>query len=177
MKIRNLLLNIAILFALLTGTAMAEPKNGFGFNAGLANHSGDCGGCAGSSTSGLSVGLDYQFALTDKLSINPFLMTSEETNSDISATTVGHGILGAQLRYWVGDMFFGGHLGVYSEVVATNFAALTGSGGGAGLVAGWEKQDGGLYAMGQYDSATVKYAGTPDTKFTALRFSVGYRWK
>jgi hypothetical protein len=176
MKIRNLLLNTAMLFALLTGTAVAEPKNGFGLNAGLASHSRDCGGCAGSSTSGLSIGLDYQFALSDKFSLSPFLMTSAESTS-VSGITAGHGILGAQLRYWVGEMFFGGHLGVYSEVLVNGPTSLSGSGVGGGLVAGWEKQDGGLYFMGQLDSATVAYSGLGDVPFTAFRLSAGYRWK
>jgi len=177
MKTRNLLLNTAMLFALLTGTAMAAPKNGFSLNAGLASHNRDCNGCAGSSTSGLSLGLDYQFALSDKLSISPFLMTSGETSSNASGTTVSHGILGAQLRYWAGDMFFGGHLGRYSEVLTSGGFSLSGTGGGAGLVAGWENPDGGLYVMGQVDSTTVNYSGFTDIKLSAFRLSLGYRWK
>jgi len=161
---------------------VAEPKNGFGLNAGLVSHSRDCGGCAGSSTSGLSIGLDYQFALSDNWSISPFLMTSGETSKNVPGTTVNHGILGAQLRYWAGDMFFGGHLGSYSEVITATVgsisASISGSGGGAGLVAGWEKPDGGLYVMGQLDSATIDYPSpTADVKFSAFRLSAGYRWK
>lgn len=177
MNTSGLLLNTAILFVLLTGTAMADPKNGFSLNAGVSSHSRDCGVCAGSSTSGLSIGADYQFALSDTLSISPFLMSSGETASNTSGTTYAHGILGAQLRYWAGDMFFGGHLGSYTEVLTNGGLSLSGSGGGAGLVAGWEKPDGGLYVMGQLDSATVKYSGFNDIKFSALRLSAGYRWK
>lgn len=177
MKTGNLLLSAAALFVLLTGTALAEPRNGFSVNAGLVSHSRDCGGCLGSSTSGLSLGLDYQFALSDKLSISPFLMTSAETSSNVSGTTVNHGILGAQLRYWVGDAFFGGHVGAYSEVLTSGSLSLNGSGGGAGLVAGWEKPNGGMYFMGQFDSATIRYSGYQDIKFNAFRLSIGYRWK
>lgn len=175
MKIGNLLMNTAMLFALVTGTAVAEPKNGFGLNAGLASHNRDCGGCAGSSTSGLSLGLDYQFALSDKWSISPFLMSSGESSSNATGT-VGHGILGGQLRYWAGDMFFGGHLGSYSEVITVSGVSVSGTGGGAGLVAGWEKPDGGLYVMGQVDSTTIKYTYS-DIKLSAFRLSAGYRWK
>jgi hypothetical protein len=177
MKIRNLVINTAILFALLSGTAMAAPKNGFGLNGGLSSHNRDCGGCTASSTSGLSLGLDYQFALSDSFSISPFLMTSAESNKNVSGVSVGHGILGAQLRYWAGDIFVGGHLGSYSEVLTSGGVSLSGSGGGAGLVAGWERPDGGLYLMGQFDSATVTYPGLSDIKFTAFRLSVGHRWK
>jgi hypothetical protein len=177
MRIRNLLLSTAIVFALFTGTAVADPKNGFSLNAGLASHNRECNGCTGSSTSGLSLGLDYQFALSNNFSLSPFLMTSSETNKNISGVTVGHGILGAQLRYWAGDIFFGGHLGSYSEVISSGGVSLTGSGGGAGLVAGWEQSDGGLYVMGQVDSATVSSSSIGNIPFSAFRLSVGYRWK
>lgn len=176
MKLLNMLLTTAMLFVLFTGSALAGPKNGFGLNAGLASHSRGCGGCPGDSTSGLSLGLDYQFALSDNFSISPFLMSSSESTS-VSGITAGHGILGGQLRYWAGDMFFGGHLGSYSEVFV-NGGSVSGSGGGAGLVAGWEKPDGGLYVMGQLDSATVNYCiGCSDIKLSGFRLSAGYRWK
>ena len=179
MKTSKLLISSALLFASLAGTAAAEPKNGFGLNAGLASHSMNDPGSSYSSA-GLSIGVDYQIALSDKLSINPFLMSSGET-TNASGITAGHGILGVQLRYWVDDMFFGGHLGGYSEVQTASSGSFSvsasGSGGGAGLVAGWEKPDGGLYVMGQLDSATIKYSGFADTKLSAFRLSAGYRWK
>lgn len=171
MKFRNMILSTAMLSALVAGTALAGPQNGFGLNAGLASHSRDCG-CIADSTSGLSLGLDYQFSLSDKLSISPFLMTSAESNSNVSGTTVGHGILGAQLRYWSGDIFFGGHLGAYSEVLTSGGMSVSRNGGGAGLVTGWEKPDGGLYVMGQVDKYSIS-----NIKLSALRISVGYRWK
>jgi len=183
MKIRYLLLNAAVLFVLLTGTALAEPRNGFGLNAGLASHTmqDQCTGiCSSYDTSGLSVGLDYQFAISDKFSISPFLMSSAESTSN-SAVSAGHGIFGVQLRYWAGDVFFGGHLAMYSEVLTASSgslsASVSGSGGGAGLVAGWENPNGGIYVMGQYDSATLAYSGFSDSKLSAFRLSVGYRWK
>lgn len=177
MKLREMLLKAVALLALSTGAAAASPQNGFSLNAGLASHSRDCGGCAGSSTSGLSIGLDYQFALSDKFSVNPFLMSSGESSSNLPGVGVGHGILGVQLRYWAGDAFFGGHIGSYSEVLTDGMVSLSGSGGGAGLVAGWENPNGGMYMMGQVDSATAKYSGLTDIKFSALRLSIGYRWK
>ena len=178
MKINNLLFNTTILFVLLTGTAAADPKNGFSLNAGLASHNRDCNGCTGSSTSGLSLGLDYQFALSNNFSISPFLMSSSESVKNVSGMTAGHGILGAQLRYWAGDVFVGAHLGSYSEVFVSGGTTIySGSGGGAGLVAGWEKPDGGLYVMGQFDSATISTPGYLDNKIAGFRLSAGYRWK
>jgi len=177
MKTRKLLLMSAVPFMFASGTAMAAPRNGFGLNAGLVSHRRDCGGCAGSDTSGVSIGIDYQIALSDRLSLSPFLMTSGETSSNVSGVTVGHGIVGAQLRYWAGEVFFGGHIGAYSETISDGAFSLSGNGGGAGLVAGWESRDGGLYFMGQVDSATIHYSGSSDIKITDFRLSMGYRWK
>jgi hypothetical protein len=174
MKIGNLTYISTMLFVLFTGTALAEPRNGFGLNAGLASHSMDDPGGSYKS-SGLSLGLDYQFVLSDIFSVSPFLMTSAET-SDISGVSMGHGILGVQLRYWAGDFFFGGHLGGYSEVGTNGSISISANGSGAGLVAGWENHAGGLYFMGQLDSANLKYDYW-DAKLSAFRFSVGYRWK
>jgi len=184
MKTAKSFLKIAALFVLFTGTALAEPKNGFSLNAGLASHSMEdqCTGfgCSKYNSSGISLGLDYQIALQNNFSINPFLMTSGEATNQ-SNVTAGHGILGLQLRYWVGDAFFGGHLGRYTEVLTASSgsvsASISGSGGGFGLVGGWENPDGGLYVMGQIDGATIKYSGYADTKLSGFRLSVGYRWK
>lgn len=173
MKIRNVLLDTTMLFALLTGTAAADPKNGFSLNAAEVAHVRDCGGCTGSSTSGFSVGMDYQFAMSDTLSINPFLMTSAETNKDTPGVLIRHGIVGAQLRYWAGNIFFGGHLGHYTETISDDRSSISGSGGGGGLVAGWERPDSGWYVMGQLDSGV----GFDDVKLHAFRLGLGYRWK
>ena len=177
MKFPSLLLNVVALFALHAGTVLAAPQDGFSLNAGLTRHNTDnqCASCGLYSSSGLSLGLDYQVAISETLSISPFFMTSAES-TNVPRVVSGHGILGAQLRYWSGDMFFGGHLGSYSEVLTTGGVSISGSGGGAGLVAGWEKPKDGLYLMGQLDSAKVQGSGV-DTKLTAFRFSVGYRWK
>jgi len=135
------------------------------------------------SSAGLSLGLDYQFAVSSNFSISPFLLTSGEQSNytNLVDVTAGHGVLGVQLRYWVGDIFFGGHIGRYSQTLTftSGSASLssTGAGGGAGLVAGWESPDGGVYVMGQVDSAKLKYSTPGQTKMNAFRLSVGYRWK
>jgi hypothetical protein len=174
MSLWKTVLKAGLLSVFLVGTAVAAPKNGFGLNGGLVHHSRDCG-CLVDSSSGISIGIDYQFALSEHFTLSPFLMSSGETGSS-SDYTLGHGIFGAQLRYWAGDWFFGGHVGRYSEYVEYGGFSTSVSAGGAGLVAGWEGSDGGLYGMGQLDSTTVNYFGT-DIKLSAFRLSVGYRWK
>lgn len=184
MKFLIMSLQISTLFVLFTGKVLAEPQNGFGLNAGVSSHKikYQCATCGSYSTSGVSIGFDYQFALSNNFSINPFLMASGESASIYGGDT-NHSILGLQLRYWAENIFFGGHLGSYKEdssIVAIDGFSLpiSGSGGGAGLVAGWEKPDGGLYVMGQLDSATLTWpAFNANTKLSAFRLSAGYRWK
>lgn len=177
---------LALAFALAaTGAARAEPKNGFGLNGGLASHGSDVtfypafgGGTAKGTSSGLSIGIDYQFAINPSFSINPFLMSSGESGGGdwASGATLGHGILGLQLRYWVGDAFIGGHVGSYSEVVSVNGTSTSANGTGVGAVIGWENPTGGLYLMGQIDSAKLDYDDA-EVDLTGVRLSVGYRWK
>jgi len=175
MKIRNLLLSTVVLFVFLTGTALAEPKSGFSWNIGSVSHNRTCSAGCATKTSGVSLGLDYQFALSDKFSINPFLMTSSESVQGFSTITASHGILGAQLRYWLGDIFIGAHVGSYSEVFSSSGTSLTASGTGSGLVAGWEQSKGGYYLMGQVDNANVTNSGVT-VPISAVRLSLGYRW-
>lgn len=90
------------------------------------------------SSSGISLGLDYRVALTDKLSPHPFLMTSAESVSNVSSMTASHGIPGRQPRYWIGDACAGGYLASYPEVVKFGNTGIpaSASGGRAGRVAG-----------------------------------------
>ncbi len=181
MKLKIALPAILALFALGTGIALAEPKNGFGLNAGLITQ--QMTSPAGNyQSNGVSLGVDYQFALSDSLSLNPFLMSSGENASGTvtPGSTAAHGILGLQLRYWINNAFIGGHLASYSEVLSLKNGNVTTStsvnGGGLGLVAGWEHPNGGLFVLGQLDSANLKYPTTTN-KLSGFRLSIGYRWK
>ncbi len=187
MKYKSHILGAALALALCAGTAHADPKNGFSVNGGLVSSSMNGTFTTGFLTglpvtytsSGISLGLDYQIALNDNFSLNPFLMTSGEGTTGLGNNVgANHGILGLQLRYWVGDAFLGAHIGHYSETLNYNNIGIStnASGGGVGLVAGWENPAGGLYVMGQLDSATINYANA-NTKLGAFRLSVGYRWK
>lgn len=184
MKMKIVLSNAALLLALHAGTAYAEAKNGFSVNAGLVNNNMNStmiatGRTFSYSGTGMSLGLDYQVAISPNLSLNPFLMSSSESTSGalVSGTTAGHAILGLQLRYWADDVFFGAHLGRYTEALLNpNLPTVRASGNGAGIVAGWEQPDGGLYVMGQLDRATVQYTDA-NVKLSGFRLSVGYRWK
>ncbi len=181
MKKLTVLPAILVLFALGAGSAYAGPKDGIGVNGGLTTQ--HMTSPAGSyQSSGVSLGVDYQIALSESVSLNPFLMSSGESVSGTVPTgnNASHGILGLQLRYWIDNVFIGGHLAAYNETLSLKTGNVTTSttagGGGGGLVVGWEKPDGGLFVMGQLDSANIKYQ-TYTSKQTGFRLSIGYRWK
>ncbi len=183
MKKSHVLAATVMVLGLGAGAAHAEPKSGLGVNAGLvASRMNDP--VAGSyQSSGLSLGLDYQFALSNSLSINPFLMTSVEPASGTAiaaGTHATHDMIGLELRYWIGSAFVGGHLFTQSEVLSITNGNVTTStnanGGGLGLVGGWEDPHSGLYVMGQLDGGRVHYPAST-TKVSEFRLSIGYRWK
>lgn len=192
MQHKTKLLGATLALALFAGTAQAGPRNGFSINGGVISSSTDVtytsGIFAGQTLSykggGISVGLDYQFAINENFSINPFLMTSGEAvsvnNVTLNNISANHAILGVQFRYWMNDIYLGGQIGSYSEqlnyTVGNATYSNSTSGGGVGLVAGWESPNGGVYVQGQLDSASLNYSGA-STKLTGARFSVGYRWK
>jgi hypothetical protein len=183
----------ALLLLLAADNALAEPGRGFGLNAGAANSSMDgttiaTGATYSYSSSGMSLGIDYQIPVFKSFSINPMLMSSSE---DVSGATLqpglsgGHAILGLQLRYWLADFFIGGQVGVYSEALIASSNNNSGTttttdtsavGSGRGLVIGWEPSKSKWFVMGQVDTADLNNTSTK-VKFTGTRVSLGYRWK
>lgn len=191
MKLNNLII-ATLLSGLCMGSALAAPQNGLSINQGVPTSFEDLtyttGPLAGQTFSymgkGLNFGIDYQFALNDYLSLNPFYMISAESFKDKFGGSVGggHNILGLQLRYWLDNgAFFGGHIANYTERrkdYPVSGTATSASTIGFGLVGGWENPDpnGGFYAMVQLDQATIKFPGA-DVKMTGARVCIGYRWK
>lgn len=183
MKNAYILPALLALIAAATTCAHARPVSGFGVDAGLvASRMNDP--VAGSyQSNGLSLGLDYQFAVSESLSLNPFLMTSAESATGgtlQSGTHASHDDIGLEMRYWIGSAFVGGHLfhqtEVLSHTVGNVTTSTTAGGGGLGLVGGWQDPDSGLFVMGQLDGARVHYP-TSTAKVSEVRVSMGYRWR
>jgi hypothetical protein len=182
-------LNVLVLLTVCVGNALAEPKSGFGFNTGwTSNKMSGVAIPSGTAYSYDSVstapgaGLDYQFAISDRLSFNPFLMaTREDANGTTlqSGTFLIHSLVGLQFRYWINNMFIGGHVDDYVEDVYPTSSATTassvGSGLGKGLVVGWENS-GGEYIMAQVDAANISNSSS-NVNLTGFRISAGWRWK
>ena len=177
---------VVIVSTTMWSQAEARPESGFGLFGGFASHSADgtftippfTGINFSYSSSGLSIGIDYQIAMGENISFSPFLVSSSEgTSGDLaSGVDAGHGILGIQLRYWMEDLFLGGHFGNYSEVLSGGPGGdNSASGFGFGFIVGLE-QESGLFFSGQYDTFTVNYSDA-DVDLTGIRLHIGYRWK
>lgn len=174
---------IGLLLALLNSSqsAWAEAKNGLGIYIGGAFHtmSGtvDLIGNVEASSSGFSLGIDYQFALVDTASLGLFVLSSSEfynSTLDVEWTYSSHVIYGIQYRFWISEIFLGVHVGKYTEVLSDNLDnSIAGSGNGAGITVGWEGEKGFFLAI-QADTATIVY---PDTEFKVIgvRLHVGRR--
>jgi hypothetical protein len=186
-----MLLISLLLIDICTGYAMAEPKNGFGLNIGatsnimnstftVASGTNTVGSTSSYNSSGASLGMDYQMVFPNNLTLNPFLMVSNESTNltTQSDTVMEHNILGLQGRSWKGDLFVGVHGAIYTESTTTSSGTTTTSetGTGEGIVVGWEPSNGNWSIMLQGDSAKIKYANQ-DVNWTGARLSIGYRWK
>jgi hypothetical protein len=168
--------------------AGAAPRKGVGLFAGLARHSASAnltsGALAGQSSSysssGLSVGGEYQFLVPDDLTVAPFVMTtSERTGGALkSGQTAAHGILGIEGRKWKNDAYVGAHVGLYWEGLSGSALGTTmsASGLGFGLAIGWESPKSQLFAFAQLDQFKLAYADA-EVKETGVRVQAGYRWK
>jgi hypothetical protein len=179
------------LFTLCTGNAMATPKDGFGINIGAAGHvmnstytvgslANPLGSTATYNSSGMSLGMDYQIVYTEQLTLNPFLMVSNESTNLATPTdaVMAHNILGFQGRYWQGEFFVGVHGALYTESISSNTGTSSASetGSGQGIVVGWEPSHSNWSVMLQGDSAKIKYSNQ-DVNWNGARLSIGYRWK
>ncbi|MCZ6645089.1 MAG: hypothetical protein O7B79_02505 [SAR324 cluster bacterium] len=187
MKRVSLSILLALGLLVLVPQVQAQPGDGFGLFVGSASHTSKValpGLPFQFESSGASIGIDWQFAVSDNFSIVPFLMSSSETVTGDVEGSAAHGILAISFRLWVGGFFLGPHMGSYSEVVTIDklFGVPVGgsdvssSGTGAGFMIGFEAENGFLIML-QTDSATVEDSDGVETDLTGSRLHIGYRWK
>lgn len=177
---------------LVAGAAWAQqpeftPRDGLGLMIGQANHDHDAetdGGTTFSySSTGLSLGADYQFALTDFYSLSFFYQSfgGDVSSDDINGEESSHTVFGAQVRRWFEQLYLGVHYGRYTEELQfENGFTTEGDGPGFGAVIGFEREDG-LFFMGQVDYATLEFDATPafpafDSDLFGTHLLIGYRF-
>lgn len=163
------LVNYCLQTALLvySATVFATPQNGIGAYGGFISAT---EGSTGSS--GLSLGMDAQFAVSENWSLNPYLMLSAERDSDSASRA--DGLAGLQLRRWFGEWFVGGHMFDHDRIVYSNGNTQYSAYGVAwGMLAGVE------YANGwgaEVQTDTFESSNTSGILRNAIRLNLTYRW-
>jgi hypothetical protein len=165
MYIRKLILMTICLFN--SAMSLASPQNGFGSYGGLISATE-----GGSSSKGLSLGADAQFVVTDKWSLNPYLMLSAEKNS--ASNNISDALVGLQARYWFSEWFIGGHIFEHDRIIYGNGNTQNSAYGVAGgMLAGFENSNGWGSEV-QTDFFETAYPTS--VKRNAIRLNLTYRW-
>jgi len=190
----NLPLILIVLVAIFgTSTANAKNRSGFAHYGGLSAYSlkgefteGFFNGQNFEITgNGLSIGLDYKFALGDNFSAHVALMDSSQNadSDEINIDRMAHGLFGVQGRYWFNRFYIGGMVSSFGQILfkkaddtvaGSKDEKVRAVGPGASLLFGWEAENGILVGL-QYDYAKLKY---DDSEITAqgIRIHGGYRF-
>ncbi len=180
-----LLLALTVLILLGAGPADAAPRNGmaifFGPNSLKASDT-TSGESYTTSSGGFGLGLDYQFALGQSLSLNPFLTkmsanVSFPTLPDVSLAQ--YDILGLQARLWLGSIFIGAHYGIYGATLVESDISIAGigTGEGWGLDAGYEGEGEWFLTLHSDSAKGVEISDAPSIDLAGGRLNIGYRWK
>lgn len=154
--------------AICSGIASAAPQNGIGAYAGVVSaKEGEV------DSSGLSLGMDAQFAVNEDWSLVPYLMLSDERDS--ASRTVADGLVGLQARRWLDGWFVGGQFFVHDRIIFDNgIVQYSAYGFAMGVVAGFEGANG-WGAEVQTDS--FESSNTRGAARNAVRLHLTYRWR
>jgi len=119
----------------------------------------------------LSLGLDAQFVINERWSLNPYMLISAER--DANSKNVSDGMVGLPVRRWLGEWFVGAHVFEHDRVLIDNGRSTDSAYGlGAGVQAGFEYANG-WGAEVQTNSELIRQG----VQRHALRLHLTYRWR
>ena len=146
---------------------LAGPVSGFGIYLGPIGATEDS-----FETVGVGFGADAQFVINDSWSLNPFLMSSAERDTDSTITgTTADILVGLQLRYWSGNWFAGPQAFFHDKIIIDSGISESLYGPGLGVLAGYE-------AVSGWGVESQLDAGMAETEIRyALRLNLTYRWR
>jgi hypothetical protein len=175
---------------LLAWPAAAQPLGGPGLQASAVSHRSriaTAGAPLEYRSAGGGAGLDVQWPLGERWSLNPFYQTTFERahlfdNLPLATAEVIHEVIAVQARYWpTWRLYLGAHVGYYIQrVFPQGFRAEEGSAWGVGAAFGIEPEltpRMGLILGGQYDAVKGLrvFPELNTTSLTGLRAHLGLR--
>tara|TARA_B100001758_G_C18163766_1_gene480543 strand:- start:2 stop:601 length:600 start_codon:yes stop_codon:yes gene_type:complete len=126
--------------------------------------------------------IDYQFPLAESFSFS--LFAAENTNKGSLPNNTRYeyykaGIIGAELRLWLGPLFIAINGGQYYLTWIESLSSYTGIhwSGGTGFGLGLEGESG--WSLGVYNenSDKIDFRDFPDQRVEGNRIIAGYRWQ
>ena len=125
--------------------------------------------------------IDYQFALGESFSFSLFAAENTNKGSLPNKTEYEYykaGIIGAELRLWLGPLFIAINGGQYYLTWIESLSSYTGIhwSGGTGFGLGLEGESG--WSLGVYNenSEKIDFRDLPDQRVEGNRIIAGYRW-
>jgi len=88
------------------------------------------------------------------------------------------GFVGAEIKAWMGSLFFGIHSGQYYVTWIESISSFSGISmiGGNGFGLGFETKSGLFFAAYKEKSGVIKFGDMIDQKVEGSRIMLGYRW-
>jgi hypothetical protein len=166
---------------LVTGSACAEPREGFGLAIGpVFHHSHEVldqgkGNTLNFNSAGIGLSGDAQFVLDAQWSANPFLQFSVERASGDITNYLGNAQAGLAIRRWSGDWYVAPILELNDEqTYQKKVIARSTFGPGIGFATGWESPTGLTTAL-QVDAPQLLNFSA-NSLHAGVWLTVGYRW-
>ena len=176
------ILTVALTF--WTSVPLAEPGDGWGFfiDVGQLKPVNDDTGKEYQTSKIIGDQIDYQFVLGESFSFSLFVTEYAGKGALPDNTKYEYykvGIFGAELRAWMGPLFFGVHGGQYFLTWIESLSSYSGIrwSGGSGWGLGFEGKSG--WSLGWYKekSEKIKLENFPDQRVEGDRIILGYRWR
>ena len=126
--------------------------------------------------------IDYQFAFGESFSFLLFATENMNEGSLPNKTEYEYykaGIIGAELRFWLGPLYFGIHGGQYYLTWIESLSSYTeiNSSGGTGFGLGIEGESGWSLGLYSENSEKIDFKDFPDQRVEGNRVIIGYRWR
>jgi hypothetical protein len=178
--VRRSVLLVALSAVLCPASTPASPRSGVSVRLGLAGHQTESTLFPRTEeykSLGAAFGLDYQWPLTPRFSLNPFFSFTIEGTGDLpEEPAIHHSLLGLEGRFWFQDVYVGAHVGGMHQQIDADTYDQDGSGVAFGLALGLETDEGTYYEARFVRGNNLDFWRSNEADVDGLRLNVGFRF-